>query len=201
MVSVAILAGGQSKRMGRDKALLTVGGQLLIERVIKRVQPLTDDLIISTNSPEKYVRLGLRCVVDVYPGKAALGGIYSALQVAQYPYVLVVACDMPLLNMALLEYLVNLAPTADAVVPIVDPPHSEALHAVYSKKSIPAIETCLQHNDLRVSHLFDNISVRYVDRNEIAPFDPEFLSFVNVNTPDDWKKFRSRLNLGADLAK
>jgi len=201
MVSVAILAGGQSKRMGRNKALLTVGGQLLIERVINRVQPLTDDLIVSTNSPKKYAHFGLRCVVDVYPNKAALGGIYSALRAAHYPHVLVVACDMPLLNKALLQYLIDLASTVDAVVPIVNPPHPEALHAVYSKKSIPAVEILLKNNDLRVSHLFDNISVRYVDRNEIAPFDPEFLSFVNVNTPDDWERFRARLSLSDDPVK
>jgi molybdopterin-guanine dinucleotide biosynthesis protein A len=194
VVSVAILAGGQSKRMSRDKALLTVGGQSLIERVINRVKPLTDDLLISTNSPEKYAQFGLRCVVDVYPGKAALGGIYSVLRAAQHPSVLVVACDMPLLNTALLQYLVDLAPTADAVVPIVDGIQPETLHAVYSKKSIPAIETCLQNNNLRVSGMFDNISVRYVDRNEIARFDPEFLSFINVNTPDDWERFCIRFN-------
>jgi len=194
MVSVAILAGGQSKRMGRDKALLAAGGQLLIERVINQVKALSDDLFISTNSPEKYAQFGLRCVVDVYPGKAALGGIYSALLAAQHPYVLVVACDMPLLNTALLQYLIDLAPTADAVIPIIDPPHPEALHAVYSKKSIPAVETHLQKNDLQVLHVFDDISVRYVERKEMAPFDPEFLSFVNVNTPDDLEKFRASLN-------
>jgi len=137
-------------------------------------------------------------VVDVYPGKAALGGIYSALRAARHPYVLVVACDMPLLNTALLQYLVDLAPTADAVVPIVNPPYPETLHAVYSKTSIPTIETHLQNNDLRASDRFDHISVRYVDRNELAPFDPEFLSFVNVNTPDDWEKVSTKLNLGDD---
>lgn len=196
MVSVAILAGGQSKRMGRDKALLVADGQLLIERVIDRVKPLSDDLFINTNSPERYAQFGLRCVVDVYPGKAALGGVYSALLAAQHPYVLVVACDMPLLNTALLQYLIDLAPTADAVIPIVDPPYPEALHAVYSKKSIPAVEARLQNNDLRVLNVFDDISVRYVERNEMASFDPEFLSFVNVNTPDDWEKFRARLSSG-----
>jgi len=196
MVSVAILAGGQSKRMGRDKALLVADGQLLIERVIDRVKPLSDDLFINTNSPEKYAQFGLRCVVDVYPGKAALGGIYSALLAAQHPYVLVVACDMPLLNTALLQYLIDLAPTADAVIPIVIPPYPEALHAVYSKKSIPAVEARLQNNDLRVLNVFDDISVRYVERSEMASFDPEFLSFVNVNTLDDWEKFRAGLNSG-----
>jgi len=194
MVSVAILAGGQSKRMGRDKALLPAGDQVLLERVIDRVKPLSDDVFISTNSPDRYGQFGLRCVVDVYPGKAALGGIYSALLAAHHPYVLVVACDMPLLNTALLQYLVDLAPTADAIVPMVNAPHPETLHAVYSKKSLPAIEACLQNNDLRVLSFFDHINVRYVDRSEIAPFDPEFLSFVNVNTPADWEEFRSRLN-------
>lgn len=198
MVSVAILAGGQSKRMGRDKALLNVGGRLLLERVIERVKPLTNDLFLSTGSPEKYARFGLRRVVDIYPGKAALGGIYSALKAARHPHVLVVGCDMPFLNLALLQYLAGLAPTAAAVIPVVDPPHPEALHAVYSKDAIPAIESLLQHNRLRIANLFAEISVRYVARAEMITFDPQFLSFINVNTPDDWAKIQKEFSPEAD---
>ncbi len=130
MVSVAVLAGGQSRRMGQDKAFLEVGGRPVIERVLAQVKPLSDDLFISANAPQKYARFGLPIVPDIYSDKAALGGLYSVIHAARHNHVLVVACDMPFLNVALLQHLIDLAPTADVVVPLIDPPQPETLHAV-----------------------------------------------------------------------
>jgi molybdopterin-guanine dinucleotide biosynthesis protein A len=190
LVSVAILAGGQSKRMGRNKAFLELGGQLVIERVIATVAPLTDDLLLGTNSPEQYAHLGLRMVPDVYPDKAALGGIYTAIAAARHPQVLIVACDMPLLNFELLRYLIELAPTADVVAPLIEPPQPETMHAVYSKACLAPIESRLLANKLRVIGFFDDVSVRYVDRAEVSRFDPHFYSFVIMNTPEDWQRVK-----------
>lgn len=188
MVSVAVLAGGQSKRMGRDKAFLEVSGRPVIEQVLDQVRPLTDDLFISANAPEKYAPLGLPIVPDIYPDKAALGGLYSVIRAARYDHVLVVACDMPFLNVALLQHLVDLAPTADVVVPLINPPQPETLHAVYSKNCLPAIEQRLLANQLRVIGFFEDVSVRYIERDEVGRFDPQFQSFINMNTPEDWAK-------------
>lgn len=199
MVSIAVLAGGQSKRMGQNKAFLEVGGRRVIERVLEVVSPLTDDLFISTNSAEQYTEFGLRLVADIYPDKAALGGIYSVIHAARYDAVLVVACDMPFLNAGLLKYLIELAPLADVIAPVPEPPQPETLHAVYSKRCLPAIETRLLANKLRVIGFFDDVSVRYVDRVEIAKFDPQFYSFVNMNTPSEWQTVRelaARLDAG-----
>jgi molybdopterin-guanine dinucleotide biosynthesis protein A len=189
MVSVAILAGGQSKRMGQDKAFLEIGGVTVIERVIAQVKQLTDDLIISTNSPEKYEDFGYRLVTDIYPNKAALGGIYSAIQSAYHNNVLIVACDMPVLNQALLHYLIELAPTADAIVPLISP-QPETLHAVYSKNCLIAIKSNLLANRLRIIDFFDDVSVHYVDRDEIAKYDPAFYSFTNMNTLEEFNKVK-----------
>ena len=186
-VSIAVLAGGQSKRMGQDKAFLEVGRRRVIERVLETVSPLTDDLFISTNSPEKYAEFNLRLVADIYPDKAALGGIYSVIYAARHQSVLVVACDMPFLNVELLQYLIELIPTADAIVPLVNPPQPETLHAVYRKTCLPAIETRLMANKLRIIGFFDDVSVRYVSRAEVARFDPDFYAFMNMNTPADWQ--------------
>ena len=196
MISVAVLAGGQSKRMGQDKAFLKVGGQPVIERVLERVTPLTDDLFISTNSPEKYARFGLRLVSDVYPDKAALGGIYSAIQAAQYDHVLIVACDMPFLNPQLLRHLITLAPTAEVVAPLISPPQPETMHAVYSKACLAAIKPRLLANQLRIIGFFEDVSVRYVEQAEVARFDPHFYTFLNMNTPADWERVKQ---LAADL--
>lgn len=201
MVSIAVLAGGQSKRMGQDKAFLEVGGRRVIERVLATVSPLTDDLFISTNSPEQYAEFGLPLIADIYPDKAALGGIYSVIQAARYSSVLVVACDMPFLNTALLKYLIELAPLADVVAPVVEPPQPETMHAVYGKRCLPAIEPRLLANKLRIIGFFDDVSVRYVERADIARFDPHFYSFVNMNTPSEWQSVRelaARLDAGAE---
>jgi molybdopterin-guanine dinucleotide biosynthesis protein A len=194
LVSVAILAGGQSKRMGSDKAFLEVGGRPVIERVIGQVQALTDDLFISANAPEKFSHLGLPLVPDIYPDKAALGGLYSVIRAARYPQVLVVACDMPFLKVALLQYLVDLAPQADVVIPLINPPQPETLHAVYSKNCLPAIERRLLADQLRMIGFFADVTVCYVERQEIAGFDAEFHSFVNMNTPADWQRVQKIIN-------
>ncbi len=186
MVSTAILAGGKSSRMGQDKAFLEVGGQTVISRIIEQLAPLTDDLFISTNTPQKYQQFNLRLVSDVFPDKAALGGLYSVIQAAKHPQVLVVACDMPLLNRPLLEYLIELAPTADVVIPLINPPQPETMQAVYSKRCLPAIETRLHANKLRVIGFFEDVTVRYVSKDEVTRFDPNLHAFINMNTPDDW---------------
>lgn len=188
MVSIAILAGGQSRRMGQDKAFLPVGGRPVIERVIAAVTPLTDDLFISANTSDKFAGYGLPIVPDVYPDKAALGGIYSVIQAARHAHVLVVACDLPFLNVALLQHLIDLAPTAEVVAPLIQPPQPETLHAVYSRACLPAIQKRLLANQLRVIGFFEDVSVHYVARDEVAQFDPEFHSFINMNTPEDWQR-------------
>jgi molybdopterin-guanine dinucleotide biosynthesis protein A len=202
LVSIAILAGGDSKRIGRDKAFIEVGGRSIIERILDCVKPLTDDVFISTNSLEKYASFGLRTVADVYPGKAALGGIYSALEAAHHNHVLVLACDMPFLNVDLLRYMIGLAPTADIIIPLIDPQGPEALHAIYSKNCLPAIKSRLQINRLRVVGFFDEVSVHYVKRDQVAKFDPNFYSFVNLNTPEDGQIVQSiaeRLKKSANI--
>ncbi len=188
MVSIAILAGGQSRRMGQDKAFLPVGGRPVIERVIAAAAPLTDDLFIGANAPDKFAPYGLRVVPDVYPDKAALGGIYSVIQAARHPHVLVVACDLPFLNASLLQHLIGLAPTADVVIPLIQPPQPETLHAVYSRNCLQPIQKRLVAGQLRVIGFFEEVSVRYVERAEVAQFDPEFHSFINMNTPADWQR-------------
>lgn len=199
MVSIAILAGGQSRRMGQNKAFLHVGDRPVIERVIAAVTPLTDDLFISANAPDKFAAYGLPIVADVYPDKAALGGIYSVIQAARHPHVLVVACDLPFLNAALLRHLIGLAPTADVVIPLIQPPQPETLHAVYSRTCLPFIQKRLLANQLRVIGFFEEVSVRYVEGDEVAQFDPEFHSFINMNTPEDWQRVRELAQARGEL--
>ncbi len=189
-VSVAILAGGRSRRMGQDKALLPIGGRLAIERVLDRVLPLSDDVTIITNVPGKYHHLGYRLVGDVYPGKGSLGGIYTAIHAAQYLHCVVVACDMPFLNTHLLRYLAGLAPGFDVVVPCIQE-FPETMHAVYGKGCLEPIKSRLLADQLKIIGFFEDVGVRYVERDDVSRFDPTFRSFININTPTDWERVRA----------
>jgi molybdopterin-guanine dinucleotide biosynthesis protein A len=188
-ISVAVLAGGQSSRMGQDKAWLPVGGRPVVERVVERVAPLSDDVLLIANVHAPYGRLPARLVGDVYPGKGSLGGIYTALQAARYDHCLVVACDMPFLDAGLLRYLIGLAPSYDVVVPRVEG-FPETLHAIYGKRCLEPIQRRLLAGQLKIVGFFDEVRVRYVERDDVACFDPQFRSFMNMNTPADWERLQ-----------
>lgn len=186
---MAILAGGQSRRMGQNKAFLPVGGRPVIERVLERVGSLSDDVTLVTNSPDTYRHLGCRMVGDVYPGKGSLGGIYTAVHAAGYTHCLVVACDMPFLNIDLLCHLFKLASGFDVVVPRVEG-FPETMHAVYGKGCLKTIERCILEDQLKIVAFLDHVRVRYLERDEVARFDPTFRSFLNMNSPEDWERLQ-----------
>ena len=207
-LSAVILAGGRSRRMGADKAFLDLGGQTLIERAVARLGRLSDDVIVVTNEPERFARLGARLVGDVLPGKGALGGVYSGLRAARHAAAVVVACDMPYLNAGLLRYMAGLLEGYDAVVPQGstgraggERPDQAAvkakeidlhpLHAVYAATCLGAIEAAIARGDLRTMAFFDDVRVRIVGGDEIDRFDPQRLSIWNVNTPEEWQTARS----------
>lgn len=183
-LTVAILAGGKSSRMGTDKSFVPFQGRPLIEIVLERVYGLGDEQILITNNPEPYAYLGLPMSADVYPDHGSLGGIYTAVTYALHPHTLVVGCDMPWLNRALLQYMVSLRETADVIVPrwqqFPDP-----LHAVYSKACLGPIEEKLKARRLKVIGFYEKVSVRFLERELITRFDPDGRSFANINSAED----------------
>lgn len=187
-----VLAGGKSLRLGRDKAVDEIGGQSLIQRVIDRLSSLGNEIIVVTSSSDQLPELELRRVVDIYPGMGALGGIYSGLKVATSYHSLVVACDMPFLSIALLRYLIELSPGFDIVIPRVGR-LVEPLHAIYSKNCLATIEAMMQKGNLKISELLNAVKVRYVEDDEIEKFDPQHMSFFNVNSEADLERARSLL--------
>ncbi len=176
--------------MGRNKALLELEGVRLIERVLARLEPLTDDILVSTNEPDAYsfLRGRVRFVPDeIALGQGPLVGIASALAAAHHPRLLVVAADMPFLNPQLLRYLALLDPEAEVTAPFIGANGlPEPLHTIYSKTLLPIIEAQLAAGNRKVLDLFSQVKVREVPRAEIAPFDPTFRSFFNANTPEEW---------------
>ena len=187
-VSGIILAGGLSRRLGRDKAVEPIEGQPLIRRVIERIQPLTAEIVVVVADAVRGEALPLqhdeRVAVDLYPGGGSLGGIFSGLAAAYSQWGLVVACDMPFLNRQLFEHMLELRKGWDAVVPMPGD-FPEPTHALYSRDCLPYIEAKLKANDLKISGFFDDVRVRYVYEDEVRRFDPELHSFFNVNSPED----------------
>ena len=191
-VTGVLLAGGNSSRMGRNKALMTLAGRRLVDRVLAVLSSVLDDLLMVTNSPELYADLGVRMVPDVVAGKGALGGIHSALHHAAAPHCLVVACDMPFLNADFLRYIVDQRAAYDVVVPIADG-RPQPLHAVYGKACLQPIARRLESDRLHVVGFFPDVRVREVTAQELAAFDPEGLSFRNLNTPEEFADAERRL--------
>lgn len=194
-VSGVILAGGQSSRLGADKSLVNVNGQSLIEHIVAKLAKLSDDVIVVTNSPERHNHLEARLVGDVYPGKGALGGIYSGIRAAANTHSLVVACDMPFLDLNLLRYMIILACEHDVVIPRIGG-FSEPLHAIYSKKCLGPMDRLLAQGGLKIIDFFPEVQVRYVEEGEVDLFDPQHLSFFNVNTQSDLKEMKKLIRRG-----
>lgn len=180
-----ILAGGKSIRLGYNKAFAMINKQSLIERVIDRLSSISRTILIVTNQDQlnliQVARLKGKIVVDLLPDGGPLVGIYTGLEYSNTYYNLVVACDMPFLNTALLRYMFDLAPNSDVVVPKIGN-KTEPLHAMYSKNCIPYIRPMLQTGRLQTWQLFDRVNTRFVTELEIMRYDPLCLSFFNINT-------------------
>ena len=199
MLSVVIQAGGQSSRMGEDKALKSFLGKPLIERVIERLAPIADELIVTTNRPKDYAFLNVsthpvgqsvRLVADLKPGRGALGGLYTAIASASHPLVAVAACDMPFASRTFFESAHNLlvAEEADVVIAKMDEGY-EPLHALYRRETcLPAIEAAIDADLWKVIAWFPQVKVRTLSPAEINVIDPSGLCFWNVNTPEEFAK-------------
>jgi molybdopterin-guanine dinucleotide biosynthesis protein A len=187
MLSLVIQAGGESKRMGADKALLPFLGKPLILRPLNRLASLANEILVTSNDPERYRFLGLTPISDLYTGLGALSGLYTALSAATYPYVAVVACDMPFASLELFAYELVLLHEAgvDAVIPC-SASGTEPFHAVYRGETcLPYIQSALQANARRVDAWFAQAQIRYLTPEEVQPYDTEGLAFFNINTPED----------------
>ena len=190
MLTVCIQAGGQSSRMGEDKALKTFLGRPLIERVLERVSAIADELLVTTNRPADYSFLHLRLIPDLKQGRGALGGLYTAIASASQPFVAVLACDMPFASAALLETASRILVQEGADVVIAKGEEGyEPLHAVYRRETcLPAIEAAIAADQWKVIAWFPEVKVRVLNPDEIKATDPLGLAFWNVNTPDEFAK-------------
>lgn len=197
MLTIVIQAGGQSSRMGEDKALKPFLGKPLIQRVMERLSPIADELIVTTNRPDEYRFLNTRLVSDLIPARGALGGLYTAIFSAAHPFVGVVACDMPFASKTFFERATQWMgeEEADVVIPKIKSEEAqksggyEPLHALYRKETcLPAIEDAIQKDLWKVIAWFGKVKVRDVSDDEMKTIDPTSLYSWNVNTPEEFEQ-------------
>jgi molybdopterin-guanine dinucleotide biosynthesis protein A len=200
MLTVSIQAGGQSSRMGEDKALKPFLGRPLIQRVVDRLEPIADEIIITTNRPEEYAFLNLRLIPDLIRDRGALGGLYTALASANGDTVAVVACDMPFASPKLIEAAIRLMVQEEADVVIAESSEGmEPLHAVYRRGTcVPAIEAAIAADKWKVISWFPQVKVRVLKPDEIELLDPSGLCFWNLNTPEEFMEAERRAELSND---
>lgn len=190
MLTVAIQAGGESSRMGQDKGLVSFLGQPLITRVLKRIAPLADEILVTTNTLEDYSFLSYPLFPDVFPGRGALGGLYTALQAAHQPLVAVVACDMPFANPDLLALARDrlVEGNLDAVIPRTEQ-GMEPFHAVYRRETcLPAVKSALEAGKWRLISWLPDVRAATIEPQEMPQYDPAGLAFLNLNTPEDLRQ-------------
>jgi molybdopterin-guanine dinucleotide biosynthesis protein A len=196
-VSGAILAGGRARRFGgADKASLVVGGARIVDRQLRALSAVSDDVRIVANDPARYADLGIRVIADAIADAGPLGGLYSALLDARHERVIVLACDLPFVTRELLERLVaeSLADTAaDAIVPR-SARGLEPLCAVYTKRCAAAARARIERGALEVRGVLQDVQMRELSPDALAPYDDGSL-FENVNTPHDHERARGLVEL------
>ena len=180
-----ILAGGESKRMGRDKATLPFAGQSLIQKVIASMQPLFQHIIVSVSKPRPEILLTQVC--DLQADGGPLTGLVTALEQITTPWAFVVACDMPFVSPALVEHLAQLRAQQQAIVPVVHG-QLQPLAAFYSASCIPLLRASLSLGNKSLHGAISHLDASYVDETEMLHVDPQLRSFFDLDTPQDLAK-------------
>ena len=197
-LTVVIQAGGESRRMGQSKALVPFAGRPLMCRMVERLSPVADELIITTNEADRlaflfdeYPGVNLKLVPDLHDFRGALPGIHTALDAASNPYVAIVACDMLFASPRLVvaEAIALKESGADAVIPV-NKHGYEPFHALYRRSScLPAVLELLEAGDKRAQSFFGRVNVREFEQSEVLAAEPMGGCFINANTPAELRAF------------
>jgi molybdopterin-guanine dinucleotide biosynthesis protein A len=183
-----ILSGGKNRRMGENKAFLRVQGERLIDRTVRIFKGIFEEVVVVTNDPLAYLDQDVMILTDIVSGKGPLGGIYSGLFFSSFPCSFVAACDMPFLNEAFIRFMIDRAGEYDVVVPETTD-GLQPLHAVYSRKCLRGIVELLEEDHFKITELYGRFKTLKISRDAILPYDPEYLIFSNINSPDDLRKY------------
>jgi molybdopterin-guanine dinucleotide biosynthesis protein A len=189
VVTGAVLAGGESRRFGRNKALEPYRGKRFIDHCVESLRLHCGPLLVVANDLSLYYDVHATLVRDVLPHQGPLGGIYTALLFSPWDWVLVKATDMPFLVPELVTLLLQTREQVDVVVPTVAECY-EPLLALYHRRCLPAIADTLQREERRIIDFYRKVKVRAVSEAEWRPVDPQGRSFWNMNTPEEWQQLQ-----------
>jgi len=187
--SGVILAGGLNTRFsGQDKALISVGRRRILDRIYEVFIQLFDEIFLVTNNPVRYLEWDLNIVSDLYPVRSSLTGIHAGLFYASNPHVFVAACDTPFIKKELIEAIIDrIEPGYDAIIPEISV-GLEPLCAAYAKRCLNRIEQHLDREMLKIQLVFKKNRIKKIPEKIIRERDPELISFMNINTPEDLEK-------------
>lgn len=184
--TAAILCGGKSSRMGFDKCTLQVNGKLLIEIISEQLNKVFDNIILVSNDKDKFKNISYKTIEDIVPNSGPLGGIYTALKYAESNYVFVTACDMPVINLDYIKYMMGLLKeNSFNGIASYNCGHIEPLYAFYSKKVIPVFESELSNNNFRLFEVIKKCNMHYVEEEKIKEYSKGMNIFTNLNYKED----------------
>lgn len=179
-----ILAGGQSSRLGQNKAFADIANKTILEREIVVLEKLFSEIIVIANNPVLFKSSGLKVYKDIIPNKGPLGGILTGLSISSTKNNFVVSCDLPFLNENVISFLHSQFTNCHLLIPCWQG-QLMPLHSFYSKNCLPVIEDRISQNELKVLAITSHLRTKYIHEHELRPYDSEGRSFFNVNTLED----------------
>lgn len=187
-----VLAGGRSRRLGVNKALLRFGGVPLLRIVVDRVAEVCDEVVVAVDRPQRYqgMALAARLVADLAPGLGPLSGLQSGLRASGTDNVLVLSCDLPFLNEKLLRYMAEQPRSYQALVPWADD-RWHPLHSIYNRSCLPEVDRMVNQGGGSMRDLLSRLDVRPLSEDDLRRWDPDGLSFLNLNRREDVARARA----------
>lgn len=193
--SAAILAGGRSRRMGRNKSLLEIDGVPVIRRIAGVLEGVFPEIFVVATDAGQYERMGFRVAADIRPGNDSLGGLHAAVSMARGSHVFVAGCDMPLLRPELISAMASMVDGWDVVVPVRNG-RPEPLCAFYGKKCEAPIRESISGGVLKMIGFHPRVRVKRIEEAAWRPWDPDGASFLNANTPDEFDRIKTMITAG-----
>jgi molybdopterin-guanine dinucleotide biosynthesis protein A len=189
--AAVILTGGKSSRKGRPKALLSFGGEPLIVHLVRRLETSFKKIIVVAAAGQELPPLPALIIRDELPFKGPVAGIYYGLKASGADFAFVTSCDAPFLNLELVRFLASRISDWDVVVPYWEE-RFQPLHAVYRAQVASLLGQQLERDELRPVTLYERVRTLKISGEEIRRFDPAGLSFMNMNTPEDYQAALAR---------
>lgn len=186
-LSCIILAGGENSRIGQEKAFLKIGERTFIEEQVSSLSKIFKEIIIVTNNRKNFKNMDVKVVTDIVSHLGPMGGLFTGLSVSSNIHCFVIGCDMPLINLELIKFMIDNIKEDDLVIPL-SSSGKETLYAIYSINCLETIKRQIELKNLKLIDILKYHKVKYISDKEINKFDPKELSFFNVNSPKDYKK-------------